>query len=115
MRHFHPSVTFCSAGSVGHSLPCQVSPPCPYSLCPFPAEAWQSYFNTSEGQLPPKTAGKPSAHLTLRPQSLAQDGELGNPSGHCWGSKWEQGRDQRAGARAGWAADGERWLLFSPS
>ncbi|PKK18526.1 tumor necrosis factor ligand superfamily member 10, partial [Columba livia] len=44
-------------------------------------EARQSYFNTSEGQVPPKTASKPSAHLTLRPQSLAQDGELGSPLG----------------------------------
>ncbi|NXF12064.1 TNF10 factor, partial [Smithornis capensis] len=47
-------------------------------------EAWRSYFNTSEGQVPPKTAGKPSAHLTLRPQS--QDGNLerfGNLSQSC--------------------------------
>ncbi|KAI1234640.1 hypothetical protein IHE44_0003012 [Lamprotornis superbus] len=43
-------------------------------------EAWQNYFNTSEGQLPSKTSGKASAHLTLRPQSLAQDGEWRNPS-----------------------------------
>ncbi|NWS85389.1 TNF10 factor, partial [Toxostoma redivivum] len=42
-------------------------------------EAWQSYFNTSEGQLPPKASGKASAHLTLRPQSLAQDGAPGHP------------------------------------
>ncbi|NXR03635.1 TNF10 factor, partial [Sagittarius serpentarius] len=41
---------------------------------PFLAEARRSSFNTSEGQGSPKTAGKPSAHLTLRPQSLAQDG-----------------------------------------
>uniref|UniRef100_A0A8C5U3F3 THD domain-containing protein n=1 Tax=Malurus cyaneus samueli TaxID=2593467 RepID=A0A8C5U3F3_9PASS len=27
-----------------------------------------------EGKLPPKAAGKPSAHLALRPQNLAQDG-----------------------------------------
>ncbi|XP_039587133.1 tumor necrosis factor ligand superfamily member 10-like isoform X2 [Passer montanus] len=49
-------------------------------------EAWRSYFNTSEGQLPPKIAGKPSAHLTLRPQSLAQDGRSqrsGNLSQSC--------------------------------
>ncbi|XP_030919298.1 uncharacterized protein LOC115948748, partial [Geospiza fortis] len=49
-------------------------------------EAWRNYFNTSEGQLPPKTAGKPSAHLTLRPQSLAQDGRSqrsGNLSQSC--------------------------------
>ncbi|NWY69721.1 TNF10 factor, partial [Erithacus rubecula] len=42
-------------------------------------EAWQSYYNTSEGQLPPKTAGTASAHLTLRPQSLAQDGHSAQP------------------------------------
>uniref|UniRef100_U3KAF1 THD domain-containing protein n=1 Tax=Ficedula albicollis TaxID=59894 RepID=U3KAF1_FICAL len=42
-------------------------------------EAWQSYYNTSEGQLPPKTAGKASAHLTLRPQSLAEDGHPPRP------------------------------------
>lgn len=49
-------------------------------------EAWRSYFNTSEGQLPPKTAGKPSAHLTLRPQSPVQDGRsqrFGNLSQSC--------------------------------
>ncbi|NWX33434.1 TNF10 factor, partial [Notiomystis cincta] len=47
-------------------------------------EAWRSYFNTSEGQVPPQTAGKPSAHLTLRPQSLAQDGRSpGNLSQSC--------------------------------
>ncbi|KFP56983.1 Tumor necrosis factor ligand superfamily member 10, partial [Cathartes aura] len=45
-------------------------------------EARRSYFNTSEGQVPPKTAGKPSAHLTLRPQSLAQDGESGTTPIH---------------------------------
>ncbi|NWZ03599.1 TNF10 factor, partial [Loxia curvirostra] len=55
-------------------------------ICSFPAEAWRSYFNTSEGQLPPKIAGKPSAHLTLGPQSLAQDGRSqrsGNLSQSC--------------------------------
>ncbi|NXD37382.1 TNF10 factor, partial [Copsychus sechellarum] len=57
-----------------------VSPRCPHCISPFPAEAWQSYYNTSEGQLPPKTAGKPSAHLTLRPQSLAQDGRPPRPA-----------------------------------
>ncbi|XP_026704585.1 tumor necrosis factor ligand superfamily member 10-like [Athene cunicularia] len=49
-------------------------------------EARRSYFNTSEGQAPPKTPGKPSAHLTLRPQSLAQDGNskrFGNLSQSC--------------------------------
>lgn len=49
-------------------------------------EARRSYFNTSEGQVPPKMAGKPSAHLTLRPQSLAQDGNskrFGNLSQSC--------------------------------
>lgn len=49
-------------------------------------EARRSYFNTSEGQVPPKTSGKPSAHLTLRPQSLAQDGNsrrFGNLSQSC--------------------------------
>ncbi|NWS59337.1 TNF10 factor, partial [Chunga burmeisteri] len=49
-------------------------------------EAQRSYFNTSEGQVSPKTAGKPSAHLTLRPQSLAQDGNskrFGNLSQSC--------------------------------
>ncbi|NWX24202.1 TNF10 factor, partial [Aegotheles bennettii] len=48
--------------------------------------ARRSYFNTSEGQVRPKTAGKPSAHLTLRPQSLAQDGDskrFGNLSQSC--------------------------------
>ncbi|GAB0195288.1 tumor necrosis factor ligand superfamily member 10-like [Grus japonensis] len=49
-------------------------------------EARRSHFNISEGQVPPKTAGKPSAHLTLRPQSLAQDGNsrrFGNLSQSC--------------------------------
>ncbi|XP_061227070.1 tumor necrosis factor ligand superfamily member 10-like isoform X2 [Neopsephotus bourkii] len=49
-------------------------------------EAQRSYFNTSEGQVPSKTSGKPSAHLTLRPQSLAQDGNsrrFGNLSQSC--------------------------------
>ncbi|NXD85837.1 TNF10 factor, partial [Halcyon senegalensis] len=53
---------------------------------PLLAEARRSYVNTSEGQVPPKTAGKPSAHLTLRPQSLAQDGNskrFGNLSQSC--------------------------------
>ncbi|NWU98374.1 TNF10 factor, partial [Upupa epops] len=45
-------------------------------------EARRSYLNISEGQIPPKTAGKPSAHLTLRPHSLAQDGESGSSAGH---------------------------------
>ncbi|NWU51591.1 TNF10 factor, partial [Dromas ardeola] len=48
---------------------------------------WDSrYFNASEGQVPPKTASKPSAHLTLRPQSLAQGGNskrFGNLSQSC--------------------------------
>ncbi|NXJ84702.1 TNF10 factor, partial [Trogon melanurus] len=50
-----------------------------------PPARWSS-FNTSEGQVPPKTAGKPSAHLTLRPQNLAQDGNskrFGNLSQSC--------------------------------
>ncbi|XP_033919714.1 tumor necrosis factor ligand superfamily member 10-like [Melopsittacus undulatus] len=49
-------------------------------------EAQRSNFNTSEGQVPPQTSGKPSAHLTLRPQSLAQDGNsrrFGNLSQSC--------------------------------
>ncbi|KAM6354338.1 tumor necrosis factor ligand superfamily member 10-like [Alca torda] len=49
-------------------------------------EARRSYSNASEGQVPPKTAGKPSAHLTLRPQSLAQGGNskrFGNLSQSC--------------------------------
>ncbi|NXI34647.1 TNF10 factor, partial [Galbula dea] len=49
-------------------------------------EARRSYLNTSEGQVPPKASGKPSAHLTLRPQSLAQDGNskrFGNLSQSC--------------------------------
>ncbi|KAM6061641.1 tumor necrosis factor ligand superfamily member 10-like isoform 2-T2 [Chlamydotis macqueenii] len=49
-------------------------------------EARRSYFNASEGLVPPKTAGKPSAHLTLRPQSLAQHGNskrFGNLSQSC--------------------------------
>ncbi|NWI62771.1 TNF10 factor, partial [Todus mexicanus] len=53
---------------------------------PVLAEARRSYVNTSEGQVPPKTAGKPSAHLTLRPHSLAQDGDskrFGNLSQSC--------------------------------
>ncbi|NXU52328.1 TNF10 factor, partial [Turnix velox] len=43
-------------------------------------------FNTSEGQVPPKMSSKPSAHLTLRPQSLAQGGNsrrFGNLSQSC--------------------------------
>ncbi|NXK51236.1 TNF10 factor, partial [Chauna torquata] len=58
--------------------------PAPFVL--FFAEAQRSYLNTSEGQVPPKTHGKPSAHLTLRPQSLAQDGDskhFGNLSQSC--------------------------------
>ncbi|NXD13827.1 TNF10 factor, partial [Nothocercus nigrocapillus] len=53
---------------------------------PFLTEAQMSYFNTSEGQVLPKTPSKPSAHLTLRPQSLAQDGDskrFGNLSQSC--------------------------------
>uniref|UniRef100_A0A8B9Q2J7 Tumor necrosis factor ligand superfamily member 10 n=1 Tax=Apteryx owenii TaxID=8824 RepID=A0A8B9Q2J7_APTOW len=49
-------------------------------------KAQRSYFNTSEGQAPPKTPSKPSAHLTLRPQSLAHDGSskrFGNLSQSC--------------------------------
>ncbi|XP_062440719.1 tumor necrosis factor ligand superfamily member 10-like [Rhea pennata] len=49
-------------------------------------EAQQSYFNISEGQASSKAPGKPSAHLTLRPQSLAQDGSskrFGNLSQSC--------------------------------
>ncbi|NXH23008.1 TNF10 factor, partial [Bucco capensis] len=49
-------------------------------------EARRSYLNTSEGQVPPKASSKPSAHLTLRPQSLAQDGDsrrFGNLSQSC--------------------------------
>ncbi|XP_021261331.1 tumor necrosis factor ligand superfamily member 10-like [Numida meleagris] len=49
-------------------------------------EAQRSYFNTSEGQVPTKTLGKPSAHLTLRPQNPAQDGSsrrFGNLSQSC--------------------------------
>ncbi|NWW83750.1 TNF10 factor, partial [Rhynochetos jubatus] len=54
----------------------------------------RSYFNISEGRVLPKTAGKPSAHLTLRPQSLAQDGtsrRFGNLSQSCRHaiSRWE--------------------------
>ncbi|NXG66586.1 TNF10 factor, partial [Hemiprocne comata] len=44
------------------------------------------YLNTSEGQARPKTVSKPSAHLTLRPQSLSQDGDskrFGNLSQSC--------------------------------
>ncbi|NWR38313.1 TNF10 factor, partial [Tachuris rubrigastra] len=57
-------------------------------------EARRSYLNTSEGQVPPRTAGKPSAHLTLRPQSLSQDGiseRFGNLSQSCRHaiSRWE--------------------------
>ncbi|NXE29386.1 TNF10 factor, partial [Ardeotis kori] len=50
------------------------------------AEARPPYFNASEGPVPPKIAGKPSAHLTLRPQSLAQHGNskhFGNLSQSC--------------------------------
>ncbi|XP_038040481.2 tumor necrosis factor ligand superfamily member 10 [Anas platyrhynchos] len=59
-------------------------------------EAQKSYFNTSEGQVPPKTPGKPSAHLTLRPQSLALDGiskRFGNLSQSCRHAiaRWEDG------------------------
>ncbi|KFQ31625.1 Tumor necrosis factor ligand superfamily member 10, partial [Mesitornis unicolor] len=48
--------------------------------------ARRGHFNASEGQGPPKTAGKPSAHLTLSPQSPAQDGNpkrFGNLSQSC--------------------------------
>ncbi|NXU16458.1 TNF10 factor, partial [Pardalotus punctatus] len=73
-------------------------------------EAWQSYFNTSEGQLPPKAAGKPSAHLTLRQQSLAQDGNsqrFGNLSQSCrhaithWGHSSLHSHVQNMTYRAG--------------
>ncbi|XP_048175203.1 tumor necrosis factor ligand superfamily member 10-like [Corvus hawaiiensis] len=73
-------------------------------------EAWRSYFNTSEGQPPPKIAGKPSAHLTLRPQSLAQDGRsqrFGNLSQSCrhaithWGPSSLQSHVQNMTYRAG--------------
>ncbi|NXD72243.1 TNF10 factor, partial [Eolophus roseicapillus] len=63
--------------------PCSLSSMACISLL---TEAQRSYFNTSEGQVPPKTSGKPSAHLTLRPQSLAQDGNsrrFGNLSQSC--------------------------------
>ncbi|NXV22590.1 TNF10 factor, partial [Uria aalge] len=63
-----------------------VSPDPPAPCVPFLAEARRSYSNASEGQVPPKTAGKPSAHLTLRPQSLAQGGNskrFGNLSQSC--------------------------------
>ncbi|NWW53796.1 TNF10 factor, partial [Pedionomus torquatus] len=51
-------------------------------------EARRSHVNASEGQqVPPKaTSSKPSAHLTLRPQSLAQGGNskrFGNLSQSC--------------------------------
>ncbi|NWH57403.1 TNF10 factor, partial [Geococcyx californianus] len=49
-------------------------------------EARRSSFNTSEGQVLPRTTGKPSAHLTLRPQNLAQDRNskpFGNLSQSC--------------------------------
>ncbi|NXL67319.1 TNF10 factor, partial [Chordeiles acutipennis] len=62
-----------------------VSPDLPPRV-PSLAEARRSYFNTSEGQVPSKSAGKPSAHLTLHPQSLAQDGNskrFGNLSQSC--------------------------------
>ncbi|KFP10601.1 Tumor necrosis factor ligand superfamily member 10, partial [Egretta garzetta] len=60
-------------------------------------EAQRSYSNTSEGQVSPRTAGKPSAHLTLRPQSLAQDGERGRPTGHRGGSRGGRLGVNRAG------------------
>ncbi|NXG43360.1 TNF10 factor, partial [Psilopogon haemacephalus] len=50
------------------------------------AERRAGYLNVSEGQVPPKAAGKPSAHLTLRPQSLTLDGTsvgFGNLSQSC--------------------------------
>ncbi|NWR81127.1 TNF10 factor, partial [Centropus unirufus] len=53
---------------------------------PSPTEARRSSLNASEGQLLPRTAGKPSAHLTLRTQSLAQDRNskpFGNLSQSC--------------------------------
>ncbi|NWH70426.1 TNF10 factor, partial [Piaya cayana] len=57
-------------------------------------EAQRSSFNTSEGQVLPRTSGKPSAHLTLRAQSLAQDRNskpFGNLSQSCRHaiSRWE--------------------------
>ncbi|NXR12980.1 TNF10 factor, partial [Semnornis frantzii] len=59
-------------------------------------EAQRSYLNISEGQVPPKSAGKPSAHLTLRPQSLTLDGDsgrFGNLSQSCRHAiaRWEDG------------------------
>ncbi|NWR53918.1 TNF10 factor, partial [Bucorvus abyssinicus] len=68
----------------------------PPAVCPSLTEARRSYVNTSEGQVPPKTAGKPSAHLTLRPQSLAQEGNskrFGNLSQSCRHAiaRWEDG------------------------
>ncbi|NXS92957.1 TNF10 factor, partial [Jacana jacana] len=50
-------------------------------------EARRGHLNASEGQVPPKAAtSKPSAHLILRPQSLAQGGNskhFGNLSQSC--------------------------------
>ncbi|KAM6061640.1 tumor necrosis factor ligand superfamily member 10-like isoform 1-T1 [Chlamydotis macqueenii] len=69
--------------STGLGVP-TLAPPQPH--VPLLAEARRSYFNASEGLVPPKTAGKPSAHLTLRPQSLAQHGNskrFGNLSQSC--------------------------------
>ncbi|KFO82010.1 Tumor necrosis factor ligand superfamily member 10, partial [Cuculus canorus] len=49
-------------------------------------EARRSSFNISEGQVLRRTMGKPSAHLTLRAQGLAEDGNskpFGNLSQSC--------------------------------
>ncbi|NWI92400.1 TNF10 factor, partial [Pitta sordida] len=52
-------------------------------------EAWRSYFNTSQREAPPRRAGKPSAHLTLRTQS--HNGNFGNLSQSCLHAitRWE--------------------------
>ncbi|NXY52293.1 TNF10 factor, partial [Ceuthmochares aereus] len=57
-------------------------------------EAQRSSFNISEGHVLPRTTGKPSAHLTLRAQSLAQGRNskpFGNLSQSCRHaiSRWE--------------------------
>uniref|UniRef100_A0A8C6JYH6 Tumor necrosis factor ligand superfamily member 10 n=1 Tax=Melopsittacus undulatus TaxID=13146 RepID=A0A8C6JYH6_MELUD len=78
----------------GSVSPCSLSST---ACVPLLTEAQRSNFNTSEGQVPPQTSGKPSAHLTLRPQSLAQDGELENPTGHWRVLRWERGQDLTQG------------------
>ena len=81
-RAFHRQPPRLCAAPAGHGPARSLGPHalCPAAPVPFLAEARRSHANASDGQGPPRTAGKPSAHLTLRPQSLAQNGESGSPT-----------------------------------